>query len=74
VFSKGRSEKLTGLRLAITQANGVEHEQVILFSPDEEAQISQLQTKFDALLRDKRVGLAAASRAIWTNLMKESKQ
>ena len=69
VFSKGESTKVTGLRLAITQANGVEHEQVVLFSADEENQITQLQTKFDALLlKDKRIGLAAAARAIWMNL------
>jgi hypothetical protein len=75
VFSQGNSEKMTGVRLAITQANGVEHEQVVLFSADEESQITQLQTKFDALLlKDKRIGLAAASRAIWMNLAKEGRQ
>ena len=39
-----------GIRLAITQANGTEHEQVIHFAADEENQLRELQAQFEALL------------------------
>jgi len=39
-----------GIRLAITQANGVEHEQVLHFTADEERQLRDLQTQFEVLL------------------------
>lgn len=72
VFVGGKSPaNAIGIRLAITQANGVEHEQVIHFTADEEQQLRSLQTQFEALLtKGKRLGLAAASRAIWTKLEK----
>jgi hypothetical protein len=75
VFAGGKSPKNSvGVRLAITQANGVEHEQVVHFSADEEQQMRGLQTQFEALLtKGKRLGLAAVSRAIWKNLEKEVK-
>jgi hypothetical protein len=75
VFAGGKSPKNSvGVRLAITQANGVEHEQVVHFTADEEQQMSGLQTQFEALLtKDKRLGLAAVSRAIWKNLEKAGK-
>lgn len=75
VFAGGKSPKNSvGIRLAITQANGVEHEQVVHFTTDEEQQLRGLQTQFEALFtKDKRLGLAAASRAIWANLEKEVK-
>lgn len=74
-FAGGKSPKNSvGVRLAITQANGVEHEQVVHFSADEEQQMRGLQTQFEALLtKGKRLGLAAVSRAIWKNLEKEVK-
>lgn len=68
------STKAVGVRLAITQANGVEHEQVVHFTPSEEDQLRDLQKQFETLLtRDTRLGLVAASRAIWANLVKEGK-
>ncbi len=75
VFAGGKSPKnAVGIRLAITQANGVEHEQVVHFTADEEDQLRDLQTQFEVLLTtDRRLGLAAASRAIWVNLEKERK-
>jgi hypothetical protein len=75
VFAGGKSPKNSvGVRLSITQANGVEHEQVVHFTADEEQQMSGLQTQFEALLtKDKRLGLAAVSRAIWKNLEKTGK-
>ena len=72
VFAGGKSSKdAVGVRLAITQANGIEHEQVVHFVAEEEQQLRDLQRQFEALLaKDRRLGLAAASRAIWTNLEK----
>jgi hypothetical protein len=73
VFAQGDSGKdISAVRLSITRASGVEHERVLHFRPDEEEQIEQLQLQFDSLLKkNRRLGLAAASRAIWTNLEKE---
>jgi hypothetical protein len=63
------SKNVVGVRLAIMQANGVEHEQVVHFSADEEQQLRELQVQFGAILaKDRRLGLAAVSRAIWTTL------
>jgi hypothetical protein len=75
VFAGGKSPaNAVGIRLAITQANGVEHEQVVHFTADDEQQLRGLQTQFETLLtKDKRLGLAAASRAIWANLEKGEK-
>ena len=75
VFAGGKSPaNAVGIRLAITQANGAEHEQVVHFTVDEEQQLRGLQAQFEILLtKDKRLGLAAASRAIWANLEKGEK-
>ena len=63
-----------GVRLAITQADGVEHEQVVYYGPNEEDQLQDLQRQFQRLLaKDKRLGLVAASRAIRANLEDEEK-
>lgn len=72
VFAGGKSPKnAVGVRLSITQATGVEHEQVVHFSANEESRLRDLQAQFDVLLsKDKRLGLAAASLAIWANLEK----
>jgi hypothetical protein len=69
-FAGGKGPKgTTGIRLSITQLNGVEHEEVVHFTVDEEHHLLELQERFEALLvNDKRLGLAAASRAIWNNL------
>jgi hypothetical protein len=65
------SKGAIGVRLAITQANGVEHEEVVHFTPEEAHQMRDLQTQFGALLaQDTRLGLAAASRAILANVQK----
>ncbi|MHA3771873.1 hypothetical protein ACXR0O_10090 [Verrucomicrobiota bacterium sgz303538] len=63
--------KSKGVRLAVTQSNGVEHEQVLHYSPAEENRMLEIQRQFEALLaKEGRLGLAAASKAIWTNLEK----
>lgn len=51
VFVDGKpSNDGVGIRLAITQANGEEHEQVIPFIADEENALRDLQGQFEALL------------------------
>jgi hypothetical protein len=69
-FARGNAPKgARGVRLAITQLNGLEHEEVVHFTLDEENHLLRLQKRFETLLAaDKRLGLAAASRAIWKNL------
>ncbi|MDE0145688.1 MAG: hypothetical protein OXL95_07445 [Nitrospira sp.] len=68
-FAEGRLPKNSvGIRLAITQADGVEHEQVVHYAPNEEDQLQDLQRQFEGLLtKGKRLGLVAASRAIRAN-------
>jgi hypothetical protein len=75
MFAGGKSpQNAVGIRLSITQANGVEHEQVVHYTADEEHQLRGLQTQFEALFgKDRRLGLAAVSRAIWANLEKGDK-
>jgi len=72
LFVRGKPPKDgVGIRLAITQANGAEHEQVIHIAAGEEKQLQELQGEFEALLtKDRRLGLAAASRALWSSLGK----
>ena len=66
------SQDAVGVRLSVTQANGVEQEQVIYFNANEEHQVRDLQKQFELLLtKDRRLSLAAASRAIWSKLAKE---
>lgn len=69
-FAGGKLPKNSvGVRLSVTQADGVEHEQVVHYAPNEEDRLQDLQKQFDRLLtKDKRLGLVAASRAIRANL------
>ena len=69
-FSGGKASKGTiGVRLAITQLDGMEHEEVVHFTKDEEQCLFDLQRRFETLLADdKRLGIAAASRALWKTL------
>ena len=70
VFAGSKSLKnFIGVRLAVTQADGVEREQVVHYAANEEDQLQDLQRQFEDLLtEDKRLGLVAASRAIQANL------
>lgn len=69
-FSQGGASKRTlGVRLAVTQANGAEHQEVLHYTADEEKRLIELERQFDALLRkEDRLALAAASKAIWRKL------
>jgi hypothetical protein len=75
VFAAGNSPRNSvGVRLAITQADGIEHEQVLHYTIEEEEQLKELQQRFEGLLmKAGRIGLAAASRAILISLEKRSK-
>jgi len=74
-LSRQAAKDGVGIRLAITQANGTEHEQVIHVAAGEEQRLHVLQGQFEALLtKDRRLGLAAASRALWSSLGKEAKE
>ena len=75
-FAGGKLPKNSvGIRLAITQADGVEHEQVVHYAPNEEDQLQGLQSQFERLLnKDKRLSLVAASRAISKNLREEKRK
>jgi hypothetical protein len=66
-----QSGTAVAVRLSITQANGMEHERVVHYGFDEEQTLRELEAQFGALLaKDRRLGLAAASRAIWVDLEK----
>jgi len=70
-FSAKDRKKSNGLRVAVTQANGQEHQQVLHFNADEEEKLTRLQNEIDEIIkRDNRLGVAAASRAIWHQLKK----
>ena len=75
VFAGGKPAKhAIGIRLAITQADGSEHEQVVHFTVDEEQRLRGIQKQFESLLTgDRRLGLAAASRALWAALETKTK-
>jgi len=75
VFGEDSNETSTvGVRLAITQASGMEYEQVIHVTPDEERELAVLQEVFEDLLEgDNRLALAAASRALWKSFEKQRK-
>ncbi|MBN9657107.1 MAG: hypothetical protein J0H49_02960 [Acidobacteria bacterium] len=56
----------SAIRVSVTAATGVEHQQVIHLSTEEEIAMSDLESTFSNLLsKHGQVGLAAASRAIW---------
>ena len=73
VFAAGRSTgKSVGVRLSITQDNGIEHEQVLHYTSQEEHRMKEIQRQFEVMLkREGRLGLAAASRAILTTFDKK---
>ena len=76
VFSgKDARRSAKAIRLAVTLSTGVEHQQVIHFSAEEEQRMSTLQRRFaDILAEDERLGLAAASRAIWARFEAEEEK
>jgi hypothetical protein len=67
--TKDLPKDAVGIRVAITQSNGLEQERVIHFTVEEERRMRDLQKRFaEVLAQNQRLGLAAASRAIWATL------
>jgi len=71
----GRGNAVTSrhaFRVAITQADGSERQEVIHFEQKEAQQIAKLELELQALIKKNgRMGIAAASRVIWNNLKAE---
>ncbi len=70
IFAADRSPRGSiGVRLAITQSDGIEHEKVFHYTTDEERQLKKLQRHLELMLsKEGRLGFAAASRAILSKL------
>ena len=59
----------TGVRIAVTRADGSERQEVIHFDLEEQAKVKVLQEQISALIaKDKRLGVAAASQALWSQM------
>src|SRR5262249_55186526 len=58
-----------GMRIVVTQADGSERQEVIHIEPEEEKELKRMQDDISALIeKNNRLGVAAASRAIWARL------
>ncbi len=58
-----------GLRVAITQADGTERQEVVHVDAGDEKQLAQFQEQILSIIKkNPRLGLAAASRVIWAQL------
>ncbi len=65
----GNKKSKNAIRVAITQLDGSERQEVFHFDKDEERSLKELQDEISALIvRNKKLGVAAASRAIWSQL------
>lgn len=63
------SSATTGLRVAVTQADGTEREEIIHIDAGEEESLQLLEGQIAKVISaNQRLGLAAASRAIWAKL------
>jgi hypothetical protein len=62
-------QKGDSVRVALTQLNGQERDQVIYLSPDEEVQAQEIEMEVSKLLnKHGRIGMAAATRVLWNML------
>ena len=60
------------LRVTVTKPDGSERQEVIHFEPDEEDVLRKTELEISVLIaRNKRLGVAAATRAIWEQLKTE---
>jgi hypothetical protein len=67
--AKNGSKISTGLRIAVTRADGSERQEVIHFDTEEQAKVKLLQEQISAVIaKDKRLGVAAASQALWSQM------
>lgn len=68
-FKKDSTPEGLALRVAVTQADGNEREEVVHVDPSEEPCLEQLQKQIEEIIsKNDRLGLAATSRAIWAKL------
>lgn len=66
-FTNGRAGQ--GIRVAITRPNGTERHEVVHVDSDEMTMLKDLQKEINAVIKkNPRIGLAAASQAIWLTL------
>lgn len=67
-FANGK-RKTTGLRVAVTRADGSERQEIIHFEDEDEKNLKRLKDQMAELInKNKRLGMAAASQAIWSHL------
>jgi hypothetical protein len=67
-FARG-DDRGQGIRVAITKADGTERQEVVHVDAGEEKQLLQLQDQIVLVIKkNQRLGLAAASQAIWSLL------
>ena len=58
-----------GIRLSVTQYNGIERDKVLFCNPQEKQILSEIQKQIQKIIRKHgRIGLAAASQAVWNEL------
>lgn len=64
-----------GIRVAITQSDGTERQEVVQVNDDEEKLLDDLQAQILRVInQNPRLGLAAASKAIWSQIKKSSEE
>ncbi len=69
VFTKVGTSNATAIRLAVTRQDGSEISKVAFINPEEEILADAIEGTISEIIhRSKRIGLVAASRAIWTEL------
>jgi hypothetical protein len=72
--SQKRTDNETAMRIAITQLDGSEVDNVIYVSKDEESRITEVEAEITAIIsRTKHIGLAATARAFW-NVLSPSRE
>jgi hypothetical protein len=61
-----------GVRIAVTRADGCERQEVVQIDDKDKQHLSDLQMQITKLIDENpRLGLAAASQAIWSQLKKD---
>lgn len=74
-FNTIDKNNITAFRMAVTQQDGNEVAQVIFIKPEEEAKATEIENQVEDIIRNnKRVGLAAISRAVLKSLAQFSNE
>lgn len=73
--NRRRAKNQVAVRIAITQSDGAEVDDVIFVSKGEEAQVAEVEAQVTRLLsRSSHIGLAGAARAFWNILVKSAER